>query len=111
MSLKVVISICLIFTVLQTVLGAPNNLKDERYLEQKFVEFLQQDKELSSLLQNANAVPHTLSRNVRQAEEDFGSDGNEADDAGEPKPGFFDRAAKFVMEVLQRFLKWINTDN
>lgn len=24
--------------------------------------------------------------------------------------GFFDRAARFVMEVLQRFLRWVNTD-
>lgn len=25
--------------------------------------------------------------------------------------GFFDRAAKFMMDLLQRFLKWINTDS
>lgn len=27
------------------------------------------------------------------------------------KPGFLDRAAKVLMELLQRFLKWINTDD
>lgn len=25
--------------------------------------------------------------------------------------GFFDRAAKFIMDLLQRFLKWVNTDS
>lgn len=25
--------------------------------------------------------------------------------------GFFDRAAKFMMDLLQRFLKWINSDS
>ncbi|KAK4872793.1 hypothetical protein RN001_014822 [Aquatica leii] len=27
------------------------------------------------------------------------------------KPGFFDRAAKFLTQLLQRFLKWINSSD
>jgi len=29
----------------------------------------------------------------------------------EKQPGFFDRAAKFVLELMQLFLRWINTDD
>jgi len=29
----------------------------------------------------------------------------------EKQPGFFDRAAKFVLELMQRFLRWINTED
>lgn len=51
-------------------------------------------------------------RNRRQAE---GVDSMEGYDGvpemPQDKPGFFDRAAKVVMELLQRFLKWINTQD
>lgn len=58
-----------------------------------------------------------LIRNRRQSED--GGASVESTNNGEIDPslqppnegGFFDRAAKFVMEVLQRFLKWINSDN
>ncbi|KAJ8966560.1 hypothetical protein NQ314_003455 [Rhamnusium bicolor] len=38
---------------------------------------------------------------------------NRADDGtvAEQNEGFFDRAAKFVVDLLQRFLKWINSDS
>lgn len=29
----------------------------------------------------------------------------------EGEGGFFDRAARFIMDLLQRFMKWINTDS
>lgn len=29
----------------------------------------------------------------------------------EGEGGFFDRAARFIMDLLQRFLKWVNTDS
>lgn len=70
---------------------------------------MQQDKELSALLEKANLGNYqALSRSVRQAEEE---DVDEQDVDTPKQDGFFDRAAKFVMEVLQRFLKWVNSDN
>lgn len=33
------------------------------------------------------------------------------DSQTEGSEGFFDRAAKFVVDLLQRFLRWINTDS
>lgn len=53
-----------------------------------------------------------LIRNRRQTDDEGASvEGAEAEAAPPSEGGFFDRAAKFVMEVLQRFLKWINSDN
>lgn len=81
-------------------------------MKKSFIEFLQQDKELSNLLAKASDYQDGggLSRVVREAE----LDSNDFDESQPPPPnkdGFFDRAAKFVMEVLQRFLKWVNSDN
>ncbi|XP_044255270.1 uncharacterized protein LOC123005538 [Tribolium madens] len=110
MSLKIAVSVCLAIIALDSVLGAPHSSHKEQDLRKSFVEFLQQDKELSSLLEKANLGSYpSLSRAVRQAEED---DVETDQDVDTPKQeGFFDRAAKFVMEVLQRFLKWVNSDN
>lgn len=36
---------------------------------------------------------------------------NDGSAEGDQQPGFFDRAAKFIMDLLQRFLKWVNTDS
>ncbi|KAF5305853.1 hypothetical protein FQR65_LT07592 [Abscondita terminalis] len=33
------------------------------------------------------------------------------EDTETPKPGFFDRAAKFITELLQKFLKWVNSSD
>ncbi|RZC34615.1 hypothetical protein BDFB_005833, partial [Asbolus verrucosus] len=93
-------------------LQAPHNSRKEQDLRKSFVEFLQQDKELSALLEKTNFESGpALTRNVRQAEEVDMSEDQEQDVETAKQEGFFDRAAKFVMEVLQRFLKWINTDN
>lgn len=77
------------------------------------MEFLEQDKQFAALLDQGNfgAAP-ALARHVRQAEEtEFPEGEQDLGDAPPNKEGFFDRAAKFVMEVLQRFLKWVNADN
>lgn len=64
---------------------------------------LLQCTDYSFLVGNSDA----LSRHTRQVE---GLDENtpldDMDD--QPQEGFFNRAAKFVMELLQRFLKWVN---
>lgn len=55
-----------------------------------------------------------LIRNRRQSDDDGASvetNNGEVEPVQPSEGGFFDRAAKFVMEVLQRFLKWINSDN
>lgn len=78
---------------------------------EKFVEFLHEDKEFAGLLENPSfLVNGGVVRNRRQADNP-GMDIDDIDQLDKPKEaGFFDRAAKFVMEVLQRFLKWINSD-
>lgn len=76
-----------------------------------FVEFIQDDKEIGPILEKMNAE-NQLIRNRRQTEDDGASaEGGEVEPAPPSEGGFFDRAAKFVMEILQRFLKWINSDN
>lgn len=82
-------------------------------LIRNFVEFIQDDKEIGPVLDKLNA-DEQLIRNRRQAEEEGGASAEGADGEGAAPPqegGFFDRAARFVMEILQRFLKWINSDN
>lgn len=76
------------------------------------MEFIQDDKEIGPILDKMNA-DQQLIRNRRQTEEGGASveSGGEVEAAQPSEGGFFDRAAKFVMEVLQRFLKWINSDN
>lgn len=88
----------------QAPLENSNNKHD---LAEKFVEFLKQDEQLSGLLQNGKlheAVRNRRATSMESAEIDTTT--LDTADAG----GFFDRAAKFVMEVLQRFLRWVNTD-
>lgn len=77
-------------------------------LVNEFVDFLRNDKELSAALQNEFAS-QPLDRQKRQTELD---DMNiNLDEIPQQKQdGFIDRATKFMMELLQRFLKWINTD-
>ncbi|CAH1366437.1 unnamed protein product [Tenebrio molitor] len=110
MARKVIIFFCLVLIILECTLAAPQNSRKEQDLKKSFVQFLQQDKELSALLGKINFDdPRALSRSIRQAEEDDFSP--EQDVETTKQEGFFDRAAKFVMEVLQRFLKWVNSDN
>lgn len=86
--------------------------KTKQELIRNFVEFIQDDKEIGPLLDKMNA-DQQLIRNRRQSEDGGASvEGNSEVEPAQPSEGgFFDRAAKFVMEVLQRFLKWINSDN
>lgn len=76
---------------------------------QEFAEFLHEDPEFSAALDKINSNEGHLVRNRRQATGPGGTQELDDDDQGKEKPGFFDRAAKFVTELLQRFLKWINS--
>lgn len=56
-------------------------------------------------------MDHFTTRIRRDAIDDTMMDVEITGNPEQKEQGFFDRAAKFMMEVLQRFLKWINTDN
>lgn len=74
------------------------------------MEFLREDREFHGLLEHPRLVVNDIFREKRQIAEGRDMDG--MDDQDKPKEaGFFDRAAKFVMEVLQRFLKWVNSSD
>lgn len=77
------------------------------------MEFIHDDKEISSAFEKLN-TEQRLIRNRRQVEDTTSTENVDENGMGGEKPnesGFFDRAAKFMMEVLQRFLKWINSSN
>lgn len=74
------------------------------------MEFLREDREFHGLLDQPRLVVNDVLRYKRQAKDAIDIDNIDMGDDQAKQPGFFDRAAKFVMEVLQRFLKWINTD-
>ncbi|XP_018577879.1 uncharacterized protein LOC108916155 [Anoplophora glabripennis] len=109
MAAKLIFVVGLLVVSLVAVLGAPKPLKEED-LQKSVIEFLKQDKqfitefEKMKLLGNGEGLPL---RNRRQTE----MDDNIPDSAEDEKPGFFDRAAKFIVDLLQRFLKWVNTDS
>lgn len=89
----------------------PNDVKnnDEKWLAKKFIQFLKEDKSINFELSVNNG-----GRRKRAAPSTVNPMSLEAIDLNPPtqeNPGFFDRAAKFVVELLQRFLRWINTDN
>ncbi|KAI4470525.1 hypothetical protein MML48_1g04735 [Holotrichia oblita] len=91
-------------------LKKPTNLLDAKDsdLVNEFVDFLRNDKELSTALKNEFGS-HPSDRRKRQTElDDMNINLDEIPQ--EKQDGFFDRATKFMMELLQRFLKWINTD-
>ncbi|XP_044756864.1 uncharacterized protein LOC123315284 [Coccinella septempunctata] len=73
-------------------------------------EFLRDNEEVAEALRNVD-MDHFMSRTRRDAIDDSMMDVELGKEPQQKEEGFFDRAAKFVMEVLQRFLKWINTDN
>ncbi|XP_019866494.1 uncharacterized protein LOC109595554 [Aethina tumida] len=99
-------------------LDRPSNLGDAKLtrfrrsslsdtdLTKAFADFLKHDKQFNSALEKTGE--HEQIRVRREAE--LSVDGMDVMQNGE-QPGFFDRAAKFVVELLQRFLKWINTDS
>ncbi|XP_060520932.1 uncharacterized protein LOC132698729 [Cylas formicarius] len=104
--------VLLIAALLQIALAAPKPTNVE-LLERGIAEYLKQDKELIKELGQIGLVgPYrqgtVFERLKRQAEFDINEQDFEEGD--QQKPGFFDRAAKFVVDLLQRFLKWINTD-
>ncbi|XP_028146296.1 uncharacterized protein LOC114339811 isoform X1 [Diabrotica virgifera virgifera] len=108
---KNLLVLCLVVVAITVVSGAPRAIKNEDDLKRSVVEFLSQDKEFLTALEHSGLVDvqhDHLSRQKRQADVDMDIDGDVED---VPKEGFFDRAAKFVVELVQRFLKWINTDN
>lgn len=78
----------------------------------KFEKFMNNDQEARAIreMYEKEMAGHKMRK--RQAEMN-GMDG-EGEEGGDPNTagaeGFLDRAAKFVLELVQRFLKWINTD-
>ncbi|KAF2898560.1 hypothetical protein ILUMI_07631 [Ignelater luminosus] len=100
---------------LQFVFAAPNPnpsaLKERENLVQEFAEFLHEDPEFSAALDKISWNEDHLVRNRRQASGPGTQEIDDSYDQPNEKPGFFDRAAKFVTELLQRFLKWINNSD
>ncbi|KAB0792056.1 hypothetical protein PPYR_14017 [Photinus pyralis] len=82
----------------------PSARKDD--MAERFIDFLKDDREFQNVIKHAFDENH-LERRRRQADIDI-DDGMEVETK---KPGFFDRAAKFVSELLQRFLKWVNSSD
>ncbi|XP_072383122.1 uncharacterized protein [Diabrotica undecimpunctata] len=110
---KNLLVLCLVVVAVTVVSGAPKAIKNEDDLKRSVVEFLSQDKEFLTALEHSGLVDvqdDHLARQKRQSEVDMDIDGD-VEDVPKDKEGFFDRAAKFVVELVQRFLKWINTDN
>ncbi|XP_018323637.1 uncharacterized protein LOC108735914 [Agrilus planipennis] len=83
--------------------------QDKRNFIERYVEFID-DKSVKKFFGEPRwDVNSFLIRNKRQVEQlDTNLDNQSSE---EEQPGFFDRAAKFVVELLQRFLRWINSDN
>ncbi|KAG5900646.1 hypothetical protein JTB14_005920 [Gonioctena quinquepunctata] len=99
-------------TLIAMVIGAPKAIHTEQDLKQSVVEFLTQDKEFLAAVEGSQALvknPVALVRQRRQSEVD--EMGIDTIDQEAKTDGFFDRAAKFVVDLLQRFLKWINSDS
>ncbi|KRT78618.1 hypothetical protein AMK59_177 [Oryctes borbonicus] len=107
---RTVFCITLCLYIFNEVSGKPTNLLDSKNgnLVNEFVEFLHHDKELSAALEKEFSS-QSLSRQRRQTEADD-MNMNLDEVPQEKQDGFFDRAAKFMMELLQRFLKWVNTE-
>ncbi|XP_057656764.1 uncharacterized protein LOC130894163 isoform X1 [Diorhabda carinulata] len=107
--------LCLGATTLGAVLGAPRAIKNDEDLEKSVVEFLSHDKQFLSALQHSGLIDEghgPLTRQKRQSEvPEMDIDQSEDVEDVPPKDGFFDRAAKFIVDLLQRFLKWVNSDN
>ncbi|GJQ67832.1 hypothetical protein Trydic_g16598 [Trypoxylus dichotomus] len=107
---RIVLCITLCLYIFNDVSGKPASLlnSEKGDLVNEFVEFLRHDKELSAALEK-EFTSQTLSRQRRQLEADD-MNMNLDEVPQEKQQGFFDRAAKFMMELLQRFLKILNPD-
>ncbi|KAH1004141.1 uncharacterized protein LOC125505442 [Dendroctonus ponderosae] len=93
---------------LQLSTAAPRPSKTELF-EKNIADYLRHNKEALKELKQLGFDDHaSLGRVKRQSTVEI--DTNDAE-IEEEKPGFFDRAAKFVVELLQRFLRWVNTEN
>ncbi|XP_017768356.1 PREDICTED: uncharacterized protein LOC108556665 [Nicrophorus vespilloides] len=95
--------------------AAPTGVKQlidmsEDELMAKFSQFVSEDKEIASMMERFRVEGHSLQK--RQSEDDMRRelDGMDDMDVTPKQEGFMDRAAKFVLELVQRFLKWINTE-
>ncbi|CAH1098993.1 unnamed protein product [Psylliodes chrysocephalus] len=113
MDLKVLFVACLALVALSVVSGAPRAMKNEDDLKRSVVEFLSQDKEFLGALEHSGLIDNgltALTRQKRQSEVTGMEIDDNVDEAPQPD-GFFDRAAKFVVDLLQRFLKWINSSD
>ncbi|CAG9824122.1 unnamed protein product [Phaedon cochleariae] len=98
-------------TLVVLVLGAPRAIKNEEDLKKSVVEFLSQDETFLSALENSAVLVDRpmLVRHRRQSEAN-GMDIDSIDNGTvEEKEGFFDRAAKFVVDLLQRINSSTNT--
>ncbi|CAG9763122.1 unnamed protein product [Ceutorhynchus assimilis] len=87
-------------------IGAPAPLNNN---EKTIANYLRHDAEMLQELRQLGFDEHKLIK--RQSEIDIDVNGAEEEGSDNKEPGFFDKAAKFVVELLQRFLKWINTEN
>ncbi|ERL86840.1 hypothetical protein D910_04243 [Dendroctonus ponderosae] len=88
---------------LQLSTAAPRPSKTELF-EKNIADYLRHNKEALKELKQLGFDDHaSLGRVKRQSTVEI--DTNDAE-IEEEKPGFFDRAAKFVVELLQRFLRW-----
>ncbi|CAG9856110.1 unnamed protein product [Phyllotreta striolata] len=109
MHLKAVLATSLVLLVLSSVSGAPRAINNEEDLKRSVVEFLSQDKEFLGALEHSGLIDNSVARQKRQSEMDIDINGEGDVEEVPQKDGFFDRAAKFVVDLLQRFLKWINS--
>ncbi|CAH0546189.1 unnamed protein product [Brassicogethes aeneus] len=101
MSWKVEVAICLAVLYIGCVLAAPKPIHNSQELTHKFSEFLKQDKEFNALIAKGAVVEDEHLRLKRQS--DISVEGVDVgmEDEGE-KPGFFDKAAKFITENCNR---------
>lgn len=92
-------------SIFQAPRANPIAVLEKQDVMHRFAEFLHQDKEFSALMgQQLEPI-----RNKRAADGEMDSMDPDNFDIERKQPGFFDRAAKFVTELLQRFLKWVNS--
>ena len=77
-------------------------------LLQKFIQFLHEDKVLSNAI-NENRIDLQSSIKHKRATDQVEII-EEKQNQQEADSTFLERAASFMVELLQRFLKWINSD-
>ncbi|KAF7267203.1 uncharacterized protein LOC143198826 [Rhynchophorus ferrugineus] len=108
--------VVLLFVVLAATLhicSAAPKPSNKELLEHSIAEYLRHDQQLVQELKQLgfdDAALQNADRPKRQSGFEIEMNNDDVNDQNK-QPGFFDRAAKFVVEVLQRFLRWINTEN